>query len=112
MINEEKLDRVLLDLGHDDFNRGTAYIRNAARIYEPGMGITKELYPALAKAAGTTPSRVERCMRHSIEKAWLRGTDEARLAWFGGSVNPQTGRPTTGEYVARLAKLCREGLDI
>ena len=112
MVNEEKLDRILLDLGHDDFNRGTAYIRQAVGIYQPGMFMTKELYPTLAAAAHSTPARVERCMRHSIEKAWSRGSQEARITWFGGSTNPETGKPTTGEYVARLAKLCREGLDI
>lgn len=108
MVIDEKMDEMLLELGHDDFNRGTAYLRNAVRLYEPGMALTKELYPALAKAANTTPARVERCMRHSIEKAWMRGSEEARLRFFGNSIDPQSGRPTVGEYVARLARLARQ----
>lgn len=110
MINEQKMDEMLLELGHDDFNRGTAYLRRAATIYEPGMAMTKELYPAIAKAADSTTARVERCMRHSIEKAWTRGSTEAQRRYFGFSVSPTKGAPTVGEYVARMARICREGI--
>ncbi len=111
MKNAQKLDEILLDLGHDDRNLGGEYIRTAVQLYRPGMGLTKELYPAIAKAHDSTPQRVERAMRHSIEKAWTyRGSDWARTKYFGGSVSPETGRPMVGEYVARLARLCREGV--
>lgn len=108
MVNEQKMDEMLLELGHDDFSRGTAYVRRAVRMFRPGMALTKELYPALAKAAQTTPSRVERCMRYSIEKAWGRIPYDARLRFFGNSIDPRTGKPTVGEYVARLAHLARQ----
>lgn len=111
MKSEQKLDAILLDLGHDDLCIGTDYIRTAVRNYRPGMFMTKELYPAIAKAHDSTPQRVERAMRHSIEKAWTyRGSDEARLKYFGNSVSIESGRPMLGEYVARLARLCREGV--
>lgn len=112
MINEVKMDNVLLELGHDDFNRGTAYLREAVKLYEPGMMMTKELYPAIAKAHRSTPARIERCMRHSIEKAWSRGSQDARLRYFGFSVSPEMGRPRVGEYIARMARLCREGIEL
>ena len=111
MINEQKLDAILLELGHDDFSRGTAYLRQAVKMYEPGMTMTKDLYPGVAKAVGSTASRVERCMRHSIEKAWLRNNLQGQLKYFGWSVDPDRGRPTIGEYVARLAKICQEDLE-
>ena len=107
-INEQKLDEVLLDLGHDDFNWGTAHIREAVKLFEPGMLMTKELYPAIAKAHHGSPARIERRMRHALEKAWSRGSGEARLKYFGFSNSPEPGRPTVGEYVARLARLCRD----
>ena len=108
MINEQKMDNLLLELGHDDFNRGTAYLREAVKQYTPGMMMTKELYPAIAKAHGSTPSRIERCMRHAIEKAWTRGNQDARQRYFGYSVDPERGRPCVGEYIARLARICHE----
>lgn len=110
MINEQKLDDILLELGHDDFNLGTAYIRQAVKDYRPGIAMTKELYPGLARAVGSSPARVERMMRHSIEKAWARNDFQGQLKYFGWSVDPDRGRPTVGEYVARLARICDEGI--
>ncbi len=109
-IDEGKLDEMLLRLGHDDFNRGTAQLRIAVRLYE-GQPLTKDLYPGIAKVARSTPARIERNMRHSIEKAWSRCPYDERLRFFGNSVNPETGRPTVGEYVARLAYLCRDSAE-
>lgn len=106
-INEEKMDNVLLELGHDDYNRGTKYLRAAVRLYE-GQPLTKEIYPAIAKQYGSTAARVERCIRHSIEKAWNRGDSGAQLRYFGHSVDPSTGKPRAGEYIARMARMCRE----
>lgn len=103
-----KLDQIMMDLGHTDNLRGTGYLREAARIYRPGMSITKELYPAIAAAANSTPERVERAMRHSIETAWQRGSYALQYQYFGYSVDPQKGRPTVSEYVARMARLCNE----
>lgn len=109
MINEEKLDNLLLELGHDDFNRGTAYIRQGVKFCDAGLRLmTKELYPAIAKAAGSTSSRVERAMRHSIEKAWARNDWEVQAKYFGCSIDPAKGKPTVGEYVTRLARVCHE----
>lgn len=112
MINEEKLDSVLLELGHDDFNRGTAYLRQAVKMWDhnPEQALTKELYPALAKLRNGTAAGVERSMRGCIEKAWSRGNPEAQLKWFGWSVSQDKGKPTVGEYVSRLARICREGI--
>lgn len=71
MIDEQKLDDILLELGHDDFSRGTSYIREAVSMYTPGMRIVGELYSGIAAAHNSTPSRVERCMRHSIDMAFF-----------------------------------------
>lgn len=105
-----KIDTALRELGHPENLTGTRLLRMAARMYVPGMLMTKELYPALARATGSTPSRVERSMRHSIESAWLRCPIEVQNKWFGNTINPNTGKPTVGEYVATVARICGEGL--
>lgn len=107
---EKNVDKMLRELGHPANLSGTALLRRAACIYEPGMMMTKDLYPALARAVDSTPARVERCMRHSIETAWMRSPLDVQLRWFGNTVDPQRGKPTVGEYVATLAHICREGL--
>lgn len=79
-------------------------------MYEPGMKMTKEIYPAVARSKGTTAARAERCMRHSIEAAWERGSMEYQNKWFGYTIDPDRGKPTVGEYVATMARLKREGI--
>ncbi|MBQ8900296.1 MAG: sporulation initiation factor Spo0A C-terminal domain-containing protein [Akkermansia sp.] len=111
MINEQKLDNVLLTCGLRDNLLGTDYTRRAVRLYRPGMSITKELYPAIAAAASTSPSRVERAIRHAIESGFDRsGYTDEMLTMFGNTIDPATGKLTNGEFVARVARICREGL--
>lgn len=108
MINEKKLDEVMLELGHRDNIKGTEYLRIGASIYDRKASLTRELYPAIAAAANSTASRVERAMRHSINSAWGRGSYEAQRKYFGYSVDPEKGCPTVGEYLARIARVCSE----
>lgn len=108
MINVKKLDKVMLVLGHPERCSGTELLRQAVKQWEPGMAVTKELYPALAAAVGSTPARVERAMRHSIEVAWQRGDYSAQTEYFGYTVDPERGRPTVGEYLARMARICHD----
>lgn len=108
MVNEEKLEKVLLDLGYPERLSGTRYLREAVGLFVPGMAITKELYPAVARLNGTTPSRIERAIRHATQTAWGRGSVSTQEQIFGYSVNPETGIPTNGELVARLARICDE----
>lgn len=107
MVDIEKLERVLLELGHTENLRGFDYLMKAVEQWEPGTYVTKELYPAVAAAFATAPERVERNIRHSIEKAWERNDPEVQRKYFGGSVHPQKGSPTNGEYIARLWRVCR-----
>lgn len=109
MINERKMDEMMLELGHAENILGTGYLRRAVHYYDEGYrAATKELYPAIAEAANTTVSRVERAMRHSITSAWGRGSLDAQRTYFGFSVNPDKGAPTVMEYVARMQHLCHE----
>lgn len=66
--------------------------------------LTTGLYPAVAEKFQTTPSRVERTMRHSIEVAWMRGDLDTLQKRFGYTVSADKGRPTVGEFVALAAE--------
>ncbi len=71
-MNRTNIENVLFDMGMSANNKGFAYIVDAVEIFEKEGGnirITKELYPQIAKKYGTTPSRVERAIRHEFEKA-------------------------------------------
>ena len=108
--NEQKLDQLLMDVGLREVLSGTEYIRQAVKLYEPRMSLTKELYPAVAQAAGSTPSRVERAMRHAIDTAFDRSRFDTVYAFFGNAIDPNSGKVTSGEFIARLARIYREGL--
>lgn len=107
----KNLDSMLLACGLRDNLSGTDYARRAIMMYKPGMSIGKEVYPAIAAACGTRSSRVERAMRHAIESGFQRcGFDDEVITMFGNTIDPGSGKPTNSEFVARLARLYREGL--
>ena len=65
--------------------------------------VTKALYPAVAKKFGTSPSRVERAIRHAIEVAWDRGNLEVLQNIFGYTISVEKGKPTNSEFIALIA---------
>ena len=69
--------------------------------------ITKRLYPSIAEKYHTSPSRVERAIRHAIEVAWDRGDLDVLNSYFGYTVNNQRGKPTNSEFIAMIADRLR-----
>lgn len=109
MINEAKMDQIMLELGFADVLMGTDYLREAVRQYAAGKTfVSKEVYPAVAEKFISIPTRIERAIRHSIERAWERGSIDAQQRYFGWSISAAKGKPTVGECIARLARVCRE----
>ena len=69
--------------------------------------VTKLLYPSVAKKFSTTPSRVERAIRHAIEIAWDRGDVDTLNSFFGYTINVGKGKPTNSEFIALITdKIC------
>ena len=101
----------LLEIGVPDRLLGYKYILHCvAHIIENGVqyaDINKVLYPDVAKEFGTTPSRVERAIRHSIEVAWDRIPMEVSMKYFGNTINGLKGKPTNHEFLVRLANYLR-----
>jgi two-component system response regulator (stage 0 sporulation protein A) len=69
--------------------------------------ITKELYPTVAMMNNTTPSRVERAIRHAIELAWARGRVETLNSLFGYTIQHEKGKPTNSEFIAIISDKLR-----
>ena len=91
--------------------KGYQYLREAIMMsvqdIEMLNSITKILYPTIAKKYQTTPSRVERAIRHAIEVAWSRGRMETLDALFGYTINTGKGKPTNSEFIALIADKIR-----
>jgi two-component system response regulator (stage 0 sporulation protein A) len=91
--------------------KGYLYLREAiTMVYQDvellGL-VTKQLYPAVAQKYKTTPSRVERAIRHAIEVAWTRGNLDAIERVFGHTINQERGKPTNSEFIAMIADRLR-----
>lgn len=109
MVNEQKMEQMMDELGFTDVGNGGELLRDAARLYSSGAkALVKEIYPTLARIHETSFAACERNMRSAIERAWLRGTYENQMKWFGYTIDPQRGKPTVREFVARMARVCRE----
>ena len=91
--------------------KGYQYLRDAIMMSvddsEMLNSITKILYPSIAKQHNTTPSRVERAIRHAIEVAWSRGKVDTIDELFGYTVHNGKGKPTNSEFVALIADKIR-----
>lgn len=111
----EKLIReLLLELGAPDHLVGHPYTVQAVILAVQDRAyidnITFGLYPRLAAHFSTTAARVERAIRHLIEVTWTRGDWEVLNHYFGNTVNPDKGKPTNGEFLARLSNIIRQRL--
>ena len=108
---EVRVTNLIHDVGVPAHIKGYQYLREAIIMSveneEVINAVTKTLYPALAKSFKTTPSRVERAIRHAIEVAWNRGQIEVHDKIFGYTVNSNKGKPTNSEFIAMLADLLR-----
>ena len=108
---EREVTAVLHEVGVPAHIKGYQYVREAIVIAVQDMdvinAVTKVLYPEVARRYSTTPSRVERAVRHAIEVAWDRGDLETLQRYFGYTVSNTKGKPTNSEFIAMIADRIR-----
>ncbi|NLH00733.1 MAG: sporulation transcription factor Spo0A [Clostridiales bacterium] len=104
---EAVVTEVIHEIGVPAHIKGYQYLREAIILAINDMevinSVTKVLYPTVAKKFCTTPSRVERAIRHAIEVAWDRGDIETLQKFFGYTVSNVKGKPTNSEFIAMIA---------
>lgn len=111
LTNNNELQVVVSDIMHQigvpAHIKGYQYLRDAIilSINDAEMinSVTKYLYPTVAKNFNTTPSRVERAIRHAIEVAWDRGDVDVLCSYFGYTIQNQRGKPTNSEFIAMIS---------
>ncbi|MCI8506758.1 MAG: sporulation transcription factor Spo0A [Lachnospiraceae bacterium] len=108
---ETDVTSLIHEIGVPAHIKGYSYLRDAIILAVSDMemlnSITKLLYPTIAKMHQTTPSRVERAIRHAIEVAWNRGKMDTIDSLFGYTINTGKGKPTNSEFVALIADKIR-----
>ena len=113
--DEENLEALVTNVIHEvgvpAHIKGYQYLREAIMMVVNNIDIinqiTKQLYPDIARKFKTTPSRVERAIRHAIEVAWTRGQTETVDSIFGYTISAAKGKPTNSEFIAMIADKLR-----
>lgn len=102
---------IIHEMGVPAHIKGYHYLRDAILMVIEDINllgaVTKELYPAIAHQYQTTPSRVERAIRHAIELSWDRGNIDMMTKLFGYTINLERGKPTNSEFIAMVADKLR-----
>lgn len=109
--NTQDLQVIVSDIMHQigvpAHIKGYQYLREAIILSisdnEMMNSVTKLLYPTVAKTFQTTPSRVERAIRHAIEVAWDRGDVDVLNSYFGYTIQSTRGKPTNSEFIAMIS---------
>lgn len=104
---DERISNIFITVGIPAHIKGYQFLREAIKmaVENPDIinSITKRLYPEVAKRFETSPSKVERAIRHAIEVAWNRGKIENINSLFGVKVYGHNEKPTNGEFIALVA---------
>lgn len=108
---EDAISEILVELGMPCHIKGYRYSAYAIKLATENSNIldsvTGVLYPYVAEHHGTTASRVERGIRHSIEVCWDRIDINIMEKYFGNTVSPKKGNPTNAEFIARISNIVR-----
>ncbi|MDI6604210.1 MAG: sporulation transcription factor Spo0A [Thermoanaerobacteraceae bacterium] len=111
---ETLITKVIHDVGIPAHIKGYSYLRDAITLVMDDIeylnSVTKLLYPKIAEKYDTTPSRVERAIRHAIEVAWSRGKVDVLNELFAYTIDEKRGKPTNSEFIALIADKLRLGL--
>ena len=113
LSNDLEIDitNLIHEIGVPAHIKGYQYLRDAISLVVDNMdllsAVTKELYPTVASMNNTTPSRVERAIRHAIELSWNRGKLETLNSLFGYTIQNDKGKPTNSEFIAIISDKLR-----
>ena len=104
---DERITSIFLSIGIPAHTKGYQFLKEAIKlvIKKPEIinSITKQLYPSIARNFETSPSKVERAIRHAIEVAWNRGRIENLNTIFGYNIYTKNDKPTNGDFIALIA---------
>ena len=112
ICTEFMVHEIMKDIGVPAHVVGYPYVVEAVMLVLQDQmyinNITSGLYPKLAAKFDTTAARVERAIRHLVEVTWTRGDWDVLGRYFGNTVSPDRGKPTNGEFIARLTNIVRQ----
>jgi len=113
---QKAIMKILHDVGMPAHVKGYLFVKEGIQMILSNVEligcITKEIYPVIAEKFNTTPTRVERAIRHAIELSWDRGNLDYLHGVFGYTINARKGKPTNSEFMAMIADRLRADLNL
>lgn len=112
-MNKKQVFEILNKVGIPCDLKGRDYIETAIElVYEnSNISVTNELYPKIAEIYNTTPSKVERAIRHAIETSF-DSSNECLTEIFGNTINQKSGKTANGKFIFGVVKylkvMCEE----
>lgn len=113
---EVRISKLFKEMGITPAILGHGYLKEAITMVIADKtvlySVTKILYPEIAKKFNTTASRVERAIRHAIEKSALNANIDLIQEIFGYTISVEKGKPANSEFIASVAEylvLTQEG---
>ena len=105
---ERLVTAMLMQIGVPPHLSGYKFIRAALLMVtdrpELFSGLTRVLYPEIARQFGTTASCVERAIRHAISLTWDRGGSENYRRLLGRQASILGDKPTNSEFLAQVGE--------
>lgn len=69
------------------------------------QALTTRLYPLVAQTCDSTPARVERSMRYTVERVFDTAPVQTLYRFFGYSADPAKGKLGVGAFIAQMVLL-------
>ena len=108
---EAIITNMILNLGIPPHVKGYQYLREAIMMVVDDIdfinGVTRGLYPEIAKKFNTTAISVERAIRHAIEIAWSKGGLQMLEKVWGYNIHITKDKPTNTEFIAIVSDKIR-----
>lgn len=103
--------RILNEIGMPFHISGYRYAKKAIELAVKDQTIIKamqsKLYPMVAEEFNSTGSRVERAIRHAVERVWTYGDVKTREKYFGHTIAASEVKPTNKQFIATIAEKLR-----
>ena len=105
---------LVLTLGVRTKLDGYTYLLDAIpmALRDPGISLTKELYPEVGKLHRASGVQVERAIRGAVQSAWERRDEHVWRMYFQPGPDGRVTRPTNGGFITRLAECLASGSEI
>ena len=111
-VQRKDISSLLLKLGVSPSHQGFGYIIECVKMVDKNKeliySVTTKLLPEVAEKFGTTPERVEKNIRHAIQKSFEYIDDSVAAEVFGSLYSKNRGIKNSC-YIGAIAEYLREG---